>query len=217
MNGIKILVACEESQAVTKAFRARGFEAYSCDIQPCSGGHPEWHLLGDVSDYLYPLSQWDLVIAHPPCTYLCNSGVRWLFPQEGNERWEKVQQASDFFNRFLNIHAASLGKVKVAIENPIMHKHADLPKYNQIIQPYHFGHLETKATCLWLFGLPKLKPTNNVYEEVMWLPYQERAKIHYASPGSNRSKIRSKTFSGIAEAMAEQWGNYLINQKTKVA
>lgn len=203
---MKVLVACEESQAVTIAFRNKGYEAYSCDIQECSGGHPEWHLHGDISDFLYPLDQWALIIAHPPCTYLCNSGVRWLFPKEGNDRWAKMREASYFFNRFCNIHAATLGKTKVAIENPIQHKHAELPKHTQIIQPYQFGHTETKATCLWLYGLPKLVETNNVKAEMMKLPYGDRAKVHHASPGPERAKIRSKTYAGIAEAMADQWG-----------
>lgn len=204
---MRVLIACEESQTVCKAFRERGHEAYSCDILPCSGGHPEWHIQGDVTNLFYPLNQWDLIIAHPPCTYLSNSGVRWLYPKEGNSRWEKMKEASDFFNMFCNYHAASLGKTKVCIENPIQHKHANLPKHNQLIQPYQFGHLEKKATCLWLYGLPPLKHTNNVFEEMMLLPYAERAKIHYASPGPERAKLRSKTFPGIAKAMAEQWGN----------
>ena len=197
---MKILIACEESQAVCIQFRKRGHEAYSCDILPCSGGHPEWHIQGDVRDNLYR-NKWDLVIAFPPCTRLANSGVRWL---KERELWDELYEATQFFNYF--VLYGKLGH-KIAIENPIHHKYArmEIDKYNQIIHPYQFGHLEKKATCLWLYGLPELKETNNVYTEMMDLPYKERAKVHYCSPGINRSKLRSKTFPGIAKAMATQW------------
>jgi len=201
----RILVACEESQAVTKAFRKRGFEAYSCDLVDCSGGHPEWHLHGDFRKFIFE-REWDLLIAHPPCTFLCNSGVRWL---KGNPlRWEQMIEAKEFFYTLWSIGVNHIGKV--AIENPIPHKHAMLPKYTQIIQPWQFGHMTTKATCLWLHGLPELKPTNIVYSEMMKLPKAQRSLVHYASPGKERAKIRSKTYSGIAQAMAQQWGDYLI-------
>lgn len=216
-ENMKVLIACEESQEVCKAFRAKGHEAYSCDILECSGGHPEWHLLGNVIDYLYPLPQWDLIIAHPPCTYLCNSGVRWLYPKEGNERWNKMREASDFFNIFCNIHWASGRQTKVAIENPVQHKHCDLPRHTQVIKPSWFGHLEQKQTCLWLFGLPALQKTNDVTDEMMKLPYAQRAKIHYASPGKDRAKLRSKTYPGIAAAMAEQWGGIIsLSENSKI-
>ena len=187
---MKVLVACEESQVVCIAFRNKGHEAYSCDIQPCSGGHPEWHIQGDVLEHLN--DGWDLMIAHPPCTRLCNSGVRWLAERS---LWQEMRDAANFFRQFL-----IAGQVipKIAIENPIPHKYACLPKYDQIIHPWMFGHGETKATCLWLRGLPKLTPTNIVEgrEQRIWkLP-----------PGAMRSKMRSKTFEGIANAMAEQWG-----------
>jgi hypothetical protein len=191
LKKMKVLIACEESQIVCIAFRERGHEAYSCDILPCSGGHPEWHIKGDAIKTLYS-QKWDLVISHPPCTRLANSGVRWL-----SERnlWEEMEEASDFFWRF--IFYGERGK-KIAIENPIPHKYAALPKYTQIIQPWMFGHPERKATCLWLYNLPILQPTN--------LVEGREQRIWKMSPSPERAKLRSKTFSGIANAMAEQWG-----------
>jgi len=200
---MKILVACEESQAVTIEFRKLGHEAYSCDILPCSGGYPEWHIQGDAIKVLWSAHKWDLVIAHPPCTRLANSGVRWL-----NERnlWSELYDATTFFNHFT--FYGKLGH-KIAIENPIPHKYAVslIGKYDQIIQPYQFGHTEKKATCLWLYNVPELKETKNVYDEMMKLPYNERAKVHSCPPGPDRAKLRSKTFPGIAKAMASQWSN----------
>ena len=188
---MKILIACEESQVVCKAFRAKGHEAYSCDILPTSGDHPEWHLHGDFRRYIF--QDWDMLIAHPPCTYLCNSGVRWL---KGNpERFEKMVAAAQLFKMFLGMDQA--GIAKICVENPIPHKHAQLPKYSQLIQPWQFGHGETKATCLWLKGLPLLKPTNIVSGR--------EHRIHRMAPGPDRARLRSTTFSGIAEAMASQW------------
>lgn len=188
---MKVLIACEESQTVCKAFRERGHEAYSCDILDCSGGRPEWHLKGDVRNFIF--RDWDIMIAHPPCTYLSNSGVRWL---KGNpERFEKMLDAAQFFKMLLGF---SESIPKICIENPIPHRHARLPKYDQIIQPWQFGHGETKSTCLWLKGLNPLCPTEIVdgREQRIWkLP-----------PSENRAKLRSKTFEGIAKAMAEQWG-----------
>ncbi len=150
---MKLLVACEESQAVTIAFRNKGHEAYSCDIQDCSGDHPEWHIKSDVTKILN--DNWDMIIAHPVCKYLANSGVSWIY--RDNTRMEKVKKAAEFFMMFYNCDCG-----KVCIENPIPHKYGELPKYSQIIQPWMFGHTESKATCLWLRGLPKLKETNNV-------------------------------------------------------
>lgn len=195
---MKVLVACEESQAVCIAFRERGHEAYSCDILPCSGGHPEWHIEGDAIEVLYS-REWDLVIAHPPCTRLANSGVRWL-----SERnlWKEMEEAAHFF--WIFVEYAKDGNI-IAIENPIPHKHAKLPKYTQIIQPWQFGHPETKATCLWLYGLPNLKPTNIVEGR--------EGRIWKLPPTADRARLRSVTYPGIAKAMAEQWGN--INIKTK--
>lgn len=199
-KNLKILVACEESQEVTKAFRELGHEAYSCDIQDCSGGFPEWHIKGDAIEQAYS-GKYDMMIGHPPCTYLANSGVRWLNIVEGKitnkERWQETLWGGQFFRSLLNAPIQF-----VAIENPIPHKYAALPKYNQIVQPWQFGHGETKATCLWLKGLPELQPTNIVdgREQRIWkLP-----------PSAERQKLRSKTFPGIAKAMAEQWGSFLI-------
>lgn len=224
MKKLKVLIACEESQTVMKEFRKLGHDAYSCDILPCSGGHPEWHLQQDVTELLK--QDWDLVIAHPPCTVLSNSGVRWLVSKEpknpehikltsglfmDKKRYQEVIDSTDFFNKF--IEYGRQGKA-IAIENPIQHKYAKQlihGEYAQLIQPYQFGHLETKGTCLWLFNLPKLVETNNVYDEMMQLSYAEKSKIHYASPGPERAKIRSKTYNGIARAMAEQYSEYLTS------
>lgn len=185
---MKVLIACEESQAVCKAFRAKGHEAYSCDILPCSGGHPEWHIQDDVRNHL---DGWDMIIAHPVCTRLTNSGVRWLHERN---LWAEMEAAAEFFNLFK-------GKApKVCIENPIPHKYAKaiIGNYTQIVQPWMFGHGETKATCLWLHDLPKLKPTNIVEGR--------EQKIWKMSPSKNRAALRSKTYPGIAKAMADQWG-----------
>lgn len=184
---MKILVACEESQAVTKAYRAKGHEAYSCDIQECSGRHPEWHIKGDVLEELG--KAWDMVLAFPPCTDLAVSGARWFKEKIADGR---QQRSIDFFMEFTKLDC------KWAIENPIGIMSSNFRKPDQIIQPWQFGHGETKATCLWLNGLPKLQPTNIVEgrEQRIWkLP-----------PGPERAKLRSKTFLGIAAAMAEQWG-----------
>ncbi|MCE3278055.1 MAG: cytosine methyltransferase [Bacteroidetes bacterium] len=235
-KSLKELVGCEESQAVCIEFRKLGHEAYSCDIQDCSGGHPEWHLQMDVFDaienrayinnsgfYEFDDSkEWDLGIFHPVCRYLANSGVKELV-RDGvkinPERWEKLKEAMNFFNKLKNC-----GIPKIALENPIPHIYArvgldeennhtyfgstpGILGYNQIVQPWMFGHKEMKATCLWLNGLPKLIPTDVVgpppkdkKERKKW------AKVHRMPPGPERAKLRSKTYSGIAKAMAEQWG-----------
>jgi len=156
---MKVLIACEESQTVCKAFRAKGIEAYSCDIQDCSGGHPEWHIKGDAIAEAYS-GKYDMMIAHPPCTFITNSGVRWLYNKDGSknaDRWQNLLWARRFFIDLLNAPIKHKG-----IENPIPHKHASLPKYTQLIQPWQFGHGETKATCLWLVNLPELQPTDIV-------------------------------------------------------
>ena len=204
---MKVLVACEESQAVTIAFRERGHEAYSCDILDCSGGHPEWHIKGDAIDTLYS-QLWDLVIAHPPCTRLANSGVCWI---EKRNLWLELELARQFFMQFIR-YANQDGII--AIENPIPHKHANLPKYTQIIQPWMFGHPERKATCLWLYGLPELVPTNNVKDEMMALPKNIQQRIHYTSPGPDRARLRSKTFPGIAKAFADQYSRFIESGMT---
>ena len=187
---MKALIACEESQAVTIEFRKRGVEAYSCDLFECSGGHPEWHILGDVLPLLE--QDWDLVIAFPPCTDLAVSGARWFPEKRANG---SQQRAIDFFLQFTKL------KCKWAIENPIGIMSSYYRKPNQIIQPWMFGHGETKATCLWLNGLPKLVPTEEVEgrDQRIWkLP-----------PSEDRAKLRSKTYQGIAQAMAAQWTKYL--------
>jgi len=186
---MRILIACEESQEVCKAFRAKGHEAYSCDVEPCSGGHPEWHIQGDVTPLLE--QEWDMIIAFPPCTHLCSSGARWFKEKQVDGRQAK---AVEFFMAFANCSC-----LKMAIENPIGVMSTIWRRPAQIIQPWQFGHGETKATCLWLKGLPKLQPTDIVDDR--------KNRIHKMTPSPDRSKLRSKTFPGIALAMADQWGN----------
>jgi hypothetical protein len=199
---MKILVACEESQVVTTELRALGHEAYSCDIEPCSGDRPEWHLQQDATALLK--QQWDMIIAHPPCTYLTNTGVSWLTGKKAKAgRWEQLKGGAEFFNLFMN-HPCE----KIAIENPIMHKYAiELigRKHDQLVQPFMFGHTERKATCFWLKGLPHLIGTDNVKSEMDKLPKREQQRLHYLPPSKDRAKLRSKTYSGIAKAMAHQW------------
>lgn len=199
-----MLIACEESQEVCKAFRKLGHEAYSADIQEPSGGHPEWHIVGDVLPYIDGdckfttmdgteheiTGEWDLLIAHPPCTDLAVSGARWFAEKRADGR---QQRSIEFFMAFANAKCP-----RIAVENPVSIMSSVWRKPDQIIQPWMFGHGETKATCLWLIGLPLLKPTDVVdgREHRVWrLP-----------PGPERAKARSKTFPGIAAAMAEQWG-----------
>lgn len=202
---MRVLVACEESQAVCKAFREKGHEAYSCDIQECSGGHPEWHIQGDVLPLLK--EKWDLIIAHPPCTYMSKAGARFMYLTAGNvnqERLEKALQAKEFFMQFMNADCD-----KICIENPTPLKIVGLPKESQVIQPYQFGHPYSKRTLLWLKGLPELKPTNILTEYTPYLPSNTGgfARGKCGSRGvAHNAKDASKTFSGIAQAMAEQWG-----------
>lgn len=218
----KILVACEESQTVCRAFRDRGFEAYSCDIQEPSGGHPEWHILGDALISLHggvvttmegkthDVGKWDLLIAHPPCTYLSNAGARHLWKNHmlNPERFEKGMGAKEFFMTFLGADIS-----RICVENPVPSKVFDLPGYTQIVQPYEYGHPYTKRTCLWLKGLPPLKPTNIVEPVATWCPsgsYSGKHEEQYKGMFTrDRAKNRAKTFLGIAEAMAEQWGALL--------
>ena len=197
VSNIKILVACEESQEVCKAFRARGHEAYSCDILPPSGGKPEWHLQCDVREVLD--KDWDMVIAHPPCDHLASSGARWFKQKIADGR---QQQGIDFFMVFTKLDHVP----KVAIENPIGIMSTKYRKPDQIIQPWMFGHPEKKATCLWLKGLPLLKETDNVKDKMDNMLKKEIQRIYYMPQNKNRSKMRSKTYTGIAKAMAEQWG-----------
>ncbi len=182
---MKVLIACEESQVVTIALRSLGVEAFSCNLEECSGGHPEWHLQEDVIPLLE--GSWGMILAFPPCTHLCVSGARWF----GEKRKDgRQQEGIDFFMEF-----ARASCPKIAIENPIGIMSTLWRKPDQIIQPWMFGHGETKATCLWLKGLPKLEPTDEVAgrEPRIW-------KL-----GSGKGKLRSKTFLGIAKAMATQW------------
>jgi len=203
---MKVLVACEESQAVTKEFRRLGHEAYSCDIQPCSGGHPEWHIQGDVLEVIN--DGWDMMIAFPPCTYLSNAGACRLYPTKGvldEKRYQKGLAAKEFFLKLLNapIH-------KIAVENPVHSTIFNMPEYTQQIEPYQFGHPYTKKTRLWLKNLPELKPTNIVEPIAPYVPAgtgrKNRAKYGAAKRGDD-SKNRSKTFPGIGRAMAEQWSD----------
>ena len=202
---MKILIACEESQAVTIELRKLGHEAYSCDIEPCSGGHPEWHLQQDVVPLLK--EKWDMIIAFPPCTYLSNAGACRLYPHKGQldmERYQKGLEGKAFFMQFYNA-----GCPKIAIENPVSSTVFQMPKHTQEIQPYQFGHPYTKKTRLWLKGLPPLKPTDEVKPIGPYCPAgtgrKDRSKYGSAKRGED-AKNRSKTFPGIAKAMAEQWG-----------
>ena len=188
-----------------KAFREKGHEAYSCDIQECSGGHPEWHIQGDVLPLLK--EKWDLIIAHPPCTYMSKAGARFMYLTAGNvnqERFEKALQAKEFFMQFMNADCD-----KICIENPTPLKIVGLPKESQVVQPYQFGHPYSKRTLLWLKGLPELKPTNILTEYTPYLPSNTGgfARGKGGSRGvAHNAKDASKTFGGIAQAMAEQWG-----------
>jgi hypothetical protein len=189
---MKILVACEESQTVCKAFRARGHEAYSCDILPCSGGHPEWHLQMDALMAAW-YCEWDLMIAHPPCTYISFAGMRWNV--NNKERQAKTAEAIQFFKQLYDFPKID----KIAIENPVgvIPRHTGI-KWDQMIHPWQFGHGEQKKTCLWLRNLPPLKPTKIVEGR--------EQKMFKMAPSPDRAKLRSKTYPGIARAMAEQWG-----------
>ena len=203
----RVLVACEESQAVTIELRRIGIAAWSCDIVPCSGGHPEWHIQGDALDHLE--DGWDAIIAFPPCTHLAVSGARWF----AEKRAAGLQQeGASFFMRF-----AEADCPRIAIENPVGVMSTLYRKPDQIIQPYMFGHTETKATCLWLRGLPRLRPALNLRWETMQLPENERMRMHYLPPTPDRAALRSKTFAGIARAMADQWGSYLLHTVRQAA
>lgn len=222
---MKILVACEESQAVTKELRALGHEAYSCDIEPCSGGHPEWHIMQDVLPLLngncgfttmdgvnHPtINKWDIIIAFPPCTYLTVTGNRWFnverYGEKAIQRQKDREDATKFFMAFANADCD-----KIAIENPIGCMSTEFRKPNQIIHPYMFGDAERKATCLWLKGLPELVPTNIVEPRVIKYKNGKGTDSPWhmetmGLPSKERAKMRSKTFPGIAKAMATQWTN----------
>jgi hypothetical protein len=219
---VRVLVACEESQEVCKAFRELGHEAYSCDIMPCSGGHPEWHIQCDVLEILgeqmrivtqngieHWIDEWDLMIAHPPCTYISKAGACRMFPKAGmvdGERLKKGMEAKDFFMKLLNANIKL-----IAVENPFPLKIIELPKYTQIIQPYQFGHPFSKKTLLWLKGLPKLFATGVIEKHIPYLPSNTGGRKRGQKCRTDKDAVRnpkeaSKTFSGIAKAMAEQWG-----------
>lgn len=206
---MRVLVACEFSGTVRDAFRKRGHDAWSCDLDPSED--PTYHIQGDVTPLLN--EKWDLIIAHPPCTYLCNSGVCHLHSTKqtgktlkGAARWNAMEDGCKFFNLFVNIRPDICNRV--VIENPIPHKYAreKIGKYTQVIQPWMFGHTESKATCLWLRGVPPLVPTNIVKKEMEALPPKVRQRLYYLWSSKDRGKLRSVTYSGIAEAMADQWG-----------
>ena len=238
---MNVLVACEESQRVCTAFREKGHNAFSCDILPCSGGHPEWHIQGDVLEILNPkehpqaagtwhggykrysvsgimfatcdrkghwVERWDLIIAHPPCTYLSNAGARWLYAggELNTERYRKGIEGKEFFMAMLNAECP-----RIAVENPIPSGIYGLPEYSQIIQPYYFGEPWSKKTCLWLKGLDTLQPTDIVMDHKPYCSSGSYSGTHDpkykgASRKGGSAKSRSKTFWGIARAMADQWG-----------
>lgn len=221
---MNVLVACEESQRVCTAFRERGHTAWSCDLQPCSGGHPEWHILGDCLPLLNGDCEftteaggrheqsggWDLLIAHPPCTYLTSCSATELFSADhrikNHDRWEKLLEAREFFLLIMRANCE-----RIAVENPAPLKRANLPPYTQIIEPYMFGDPWKKRTCLWLKNLPMLLPTKIVKARGCWIdagggPGDRIKTKEYKGIPSTNKKERSKTFHGIARAMADQWG-----------
>ena len=218
---MRVLVACEESQRVCIAFRERGHEAYSCDIQQCSGGHPEWHIMGNCLPLLNGdcefktadgtnhkiIGKWDMIIAHPPCTRLCNSGQRWLYfgsEQYKSQKKKDQEEAIAFFMKFVNADCN-----KIAIENPSGIMSTKYRKPDQSYNPYEFeGETECKKTCLWLKGLPPLKTTQNLPKENrtqgIWKAHFDGRTYAWNDPQT--AKLRSKTPWGVAKAMAEQWG-----------
>lgn len=193
MRQLQVLIACEESQRACIAFRQLGHKAFSCDIQPCSGGHPEWHLQGDVRQLIG--FNWDLIVAHPPCTYLAKSSATSMYAGKvlNQERFAKAMDARAFFMLFYECQCPF-----VAIENPTPLKCVQLPPYSQIIQPYEFGDPYSKRTVLWLKNLPPLFPTAHMLNHSSWVMR------------SGYAKTRSKSFGGIAAAMAEQWSDYIL-------
>lgn len=220
---MRILIACEESQTVCKAFRDRGHFAFSCDIIDCSGGHPEWHIKGDVVPLLngrcsfktcdgvewHIDGKWDLIIGFPPCTFMSKAGARWMFPKGelSQERYARAMAAKEFFMQIFNADCD-----RIAIENPRPLKVVELPEPQQVIQPYQFGHPFSKATCLWLKNLPPLEPTDIITEYKPYCPSNtggvSRGQSHN-SGGAVRgddATNRSKTFEGVGKAMAKQWG-----------
>lgn len=218
-EAMQILIACEESQAVCKEMRRLGHECYSCDIQECSGGHPEWHIMADVIPLLNGRcsfatmdgaghtiqGRWDMIIAHPPCTDIAASGAAWFKKKREDGR---QQRSIEFFMKFANADCD-----RIAIENPVGIMSTVWRKPDQIIQPWMFGHPEKKATCLWLHGVNKLFAINDVSDYMKTLPKNKQERLHYLPPSEDRAKIRSKTFPGIARAMAEQWAGQAKEDK----
>lgn len=209
---MRVLVACEESQAITKHLRKLGHEAFSCDLLPCSGGHPEWHYQQDVFEVIE--KGWDMMIAHPPCTFLAVSGARWLYNKDGSknlDRWNKQRQALDFVQKLMDAPID-----KIAIENPISVISSNIRKPDQIVHPWMFGDKATKSTCLWLKNLPLLEPTN-IVEKGEFVEFtskkgvkKRQAKWYFdalknSKTTEERRTLRSKTFQGMAEAIANQW------------
>lgn len=223
---MKILIACEESQAITLAFRKLGLEAYSCDLLPCSGGHPQWHYQDDVFNVIAK-ENWDMMIAHPPCTYLTSSGVQWLsHPEDKDLPFEERRPHPKYPNRRKDMldsveFVKALYNCKipmVAIENPIGLLSTRWRKPDQIIQPYMFGDEATKSSCLWLKNLPQLTPTNIVSKgEFVTFSSGKKMTKWYAdakvSSDKERRLLRSKTFQGIADAIAKQWSDVLLKIK----
>jgi hypothetical protein len=210
---MRVLIACEESQATTKAFRKLGHEAFSCDLLPCSGGHPEWHYQQDVFEVIN--EGWDLMVAHPPCTFLAVSGARWMYNKDGSvnqDRWNNQQKALAFVQKLMDAPID-----KIAIENPISVISSQIRKPDQIINPWMFGDKAQKSTCLWLKNLPLITPTNIVEkgEFFEWVDKKtgktKRQAQWYldalknAKTKEERQTLRSKTFEGMANAFAEQW------------
>lgn len=224
----KLLIACEESQVVCKAFRAFGIEAYSCDIQDPSGGHPEWHILGDALEavqgglvrtmdgQMHNVGKWDMLIAHPPCTYLSKAGANRLVIKGciQEERMKKAMQAKAFFMALWEADCP-----RVVVENPVPIKICGLPKYTQIVQPYWFGDPWMKMTCLWQRGVPPLFATELCIPDGKWVETTAHGRItkpdRWKKKGKKDPKERSKTFPGIAQAMAEQYGPLLLEENYK--
>lgn len=221
---LNVLIACEESQAVTKQFRALGHNAYSCDLLDSSGGNPEWHIKGDALQIAYDSSyDWDLMIAHPPCTYLAVSGARWLYNKDGSrneERWVKQAEGLAFVRKLMDAPIEY-----IAIENPVSVISTQIRKPDQIIQPYQFGDEASKKTCLWTKNLPDLVHTKLVGkgEMIEWIDKNGKTKrqakwyldaLSKAKTPEERRTLRSKTFEGIAKAMADQWSSAIIEDYT---
>lgn len=210
---MKALIACEESQSITKEFRALGYEAYSCDILPCSGGHPEWHIQGDAIEQAYS-GKYDLMIAHPPCTYLAVSGARWMYNKDGSinqDRFEKQKEALFFVKQLLDAPIKH-----IAVENPVSVISSQIRKPDDIIQPWQFGDKATKTTCLWTKNLPKLSPTNivskgkrTVFKSGKSHPKWYADALAKAKTPEERRTLRSKTFQGMAKAIATQYSEYI--------